>query len=333
MYNRREFMGKLGLGAASLGLLPLYSFIPTRQKSELLPFFKISLNEFSLASSLITGRLRHLDFAAKARQEFGIEAVEYDTRFFPDKAADLPFIKEMLKRSTDLGVTNLRICIEQEGPLASPDQDIRTKAIENHRKWFDAASTLNCGSVSVTLDGEGSIEDTASAGISGLSQLLELAGKQNLEVLVENYQGHSGNAKWLSGIMKQINNPKTGLLVDFGNFCTERTQPESQSLEAWTKTQCLEMHNRYEGVQELLPWAHGIHAKTKKFNGEGEDIETDYYRMLTMVKNSGYTDWISIEYIGGLFLPADQCSFYNDNRGIEISKRLLERIGAELNQS
>lgn len=51
-------------------------------------FFKISLAEWSLNKELFSGKLTNMDFPAKAKNEFGIEAVEYVNQFFKDKAND-----------------------------------------------------------------------------------------------------------------------------------------------------------------------------------------------------------------------------------------------------
>src|SRR5690606_38192929 len=45
-------------------------------------FFKISLAEWSLNQQLFAGELTILDFPAKAKNDFGISAVEYVNQFF-----------------------------------------------------------------------------------------------------------------------------------------------------------------------------------------------------------------------------------------------------------
>src|SRR5687768_10689492 len=55
-------------------------------------FFKISLAEWSLNKELFSGKLTNMDFPAKAKNEFGIEAVEYVNQFFKDKANDKEYL-------------------------------------------------------------------------------------------------------------------------------------------------------------------------------------------------------------------------------------------------
>ena len=62
-------------------------------------------------------------------------------------------------------------------------------------------------------------------------------------------------------------------------------------------------------------------AKSKKFDGQCNETETDYRRMLEIVAKAGYRCWVGIEY-EGKELPEDE--------GILATKRLLERVRGEL---
>src|SRR5262245_5748103 len=70
-------------------------------------FFEISLAEFSLADSLYSGKLDNLDFPAKAKNVFGITAVEYVSGFWDGKVQDQSYLNELKLRTDDLGVKNI----------------------------------------------------------------------------------------------------------------------------------------------------------------------------------------------------------------------------------
>ena len=79
---------------------------------------KISLAEWSLHRALKSGKLDHLDFAAKARNDFQIDAVEYVNGFFGGKkmsfqeaAKNKSYLTELFKRSKDAGVFNHLILV------------------------------------------------------------------------------------------------------------------------------------------------------------------------------------------------------------------------------
>lgn len=276
-------------------------------------FFEISLAEWSLHRTLRAGQLDNLDFAATARKEFGIEIIEYVNQFFKDKAEDKAYLNDLLQRSKDNGVRNHLIMIDGEGGLGDLDAEARNKAVENHFKWVHAAKHLECATIRVNAHGVGPAEDVAAAAVDGLGKLGEFAAKSGINVIVENHGGYSSNGQWLSGIMKQVGLKNVGTLPDFGNFCIER-KPDDHNV-------CLNEYDRYKGTQELLPYAKGVSAKANDFDENGNVVETDYNKMLKIVKESGFKGIIGIEYEGGKLSEMD---------GIRATKKILERVGAEV---
>lgn len=324
--NRRQFMQQLGASAAGLGLatgLPADLWAETPASK---PFFEISLAEFSLAGSLFSGKLKNMDFPAKAKNDFGINAVEYVSMFWPDKAQDQAYLKELKQRTDDLGMRNVLIMVDNEGALGDPDTAKRRKAVENHYKWVDAAKFLGCHSIRVNLEGEGTPEEIAKACVDGYGQLVEYGAKQRMGVIVENHMGISTDPNWLAGVLGQVKNKYAGALPDFGNF-TERTKPEAPTLEAYMKTKVVREHDKYQGVELLMPFAKGVSAKTHLFDAEGNEKETDFVRMLQIVKKVGFRGFIGIEYEGGFLkmmgAPGD---YLPEDEGIRATKRLLEKV-------
>src|SRR6056297_2055155 len=74
--------------------------------------FKISLAQWSLNEEFFKGELDNLDFAKTAKQEFGIDGIEYVNQFFKDKAKDKQYLKEMKSRADGEGVNSLLIMID-----------------------------------------------------------------------------------------------------------------------------------------------------------------------------------------------------------------------------
>ena len=103
--------------------------------------------------------------------------------------------------------------------------------------------------------------------------------------------------------MEMVNHPACGTLPDFGNFEIEPG----------------ENYDRYLGMEELMPWAKGVSAKSHNFDEEGNETATDYYKMLKIVKDAGYTGYIGIEYEGPELSEPD---------GIMATKALLKKAGA-----
>lgn len=312
--NRREFLLTMGLATPSYGLIATMldscTSKPSTQQSSTTPttFFKISLAEWSLNRALDSKKLDNLDFPIKARNDFGLSAVEYVNKFFKDKAKDTGYLTELRKRCDDHGVTSVLIMCDDEGLLGDLDSTRRQQAVENHYSWIEAAKFLGCHAIRVNCSGKGTREEVADAGAAGLRALCEYGQIVGINVIVENHGGYSSNGEWLSGVIKSVGLPNCGTLADFDNFCTKNDE----------KSKCEEWYDRYKGVREMMPFAKGVSAKTIDFDTDGNCVETDYVKMLSIVKEAGYTGYLGVEYEGNQF---------SEDEGIKATIRLLEKWG------
>lgn len=326
--ERRKFIKQVSMGALGAGAAASLPWNLYAEGVSKFPY-EISLAQFSLASEFFTGKHNTLDFPGRAKKEFGINIVEYVSMFFADKANDMTFLNELKKRTDDLGVKNNLIMVDDEN-IADLDKAKRNHAVESHYKWVDAAKVLDCNSIRVnlgSLDQEGTAEEVAAAAVEGYSKLLEYGAKNNLDIIVENHVGHSCNGKWLAGIMKQVNNKRAGVLPDFGNFCVKRTKPVTMDIAGYMGTTCLEEYDKYKGIEELMPYAKGVSAKTHKFDEQGNETEIDFVRMFDIIRKSKFKGIVGIEYEGGVMQMAGQSGYLSNEDGIKATKKLLEKMG------
>lgn len=312
--NRRQFlqdMGSLATGIAGLAILGPQAFAmePTKKL-----FFKISLAQWSLHKSLFSKKIDTLDFPALARKTYNIDTVEYVNQFFQDKVSNQAYLNELLKRSKDNGVSNNMIMIDQEGDLGDPDKGKRLQAVENHGKWAEAAKHIGCNIIRVNAFGTGTRAEVKEAMIDGMGRLGEHCEKIGIQLVAENHGGYSSDAAWLAEVIRQLNKPHIGTLADFTNWCIKR-----EGTNHW-EGKCIEEYDPYKGVAALMPYAKGVSAKTFNFDKQGNAIETDYHKMMKIIKNAGFTGYIGIEYEGDS-LP--------EKEGILKTKALLERVGSQ----
>jgi L-ribulose-5-phosphate 3-epimerase len=299
--SRRESIGLMTAGSLSLlmaGRAAAYSAAPRE------PLFKISLAQWSLNRAIFGGKLDHLDFPKTANEDFGIDAVEYVNQFWKKKG-DADYNRDLRKRCDDLGVKSILIMCDGEGALGDPDEAKRKEAVENHRKWLDAAATLGCHSIRVNAQSGGSYDEQRDRAADGLRRLCELADPMNLNVIVENHGGLSSNGAWLAAVIKQVGHKRAGTLPDFGNF----------------RISDKESYDRYKGTEELMQFAKGVSAKSYDFNEAGEETTIDYRKMLKIVLAAKYAGHIGIEYEGSRLGESD---------GIRATKKLLEKMRNEL---
>jgi sugar phosphate isomerase/epimerase len=302
--DRRTFLKSTAAAGAAMGLGTAAAKRLMAAESEK-PLFKISLAEWSLHRTIREGKLDNLDFPAFAKNEFGIEAVEYVNQFFKDKAKDNDYLSDLNKRAEDNGVKSLLIMIDGEGALGDPDDARRTQAIENHYPWVEAAKFLGCHSIRVNAHSEGSYDEQMKRAADGLRRLSEFGKQHDMNVIVENHGGLSSNGKWLAATIASVGMENCGTLPDFGNF---RTGPNEE-------------YDRYQGVKELMPYAKGVSAKSHEFDADGNEVRTDYFKIVKIVLDAGYHGHIGIEWEGDT--PGEV-------EGIRLTQRLLERVREKL---
>lgn len=299
--NTRRFFLRRSLAAAAS--LPFAGQVLADQEPKL-PF-QISLAGWSLNKAFFSGKLNHQEFPLIAKRDFGLSGVEYVNQFWMDKAADQAYLKGLKQRADDNGVTSVLIMCDREGNLGDPDNAKRKKAVENHVKWLEASKFLGCHSIRVNAHSNGSREEQAKLAADGLTQLCALAKPLDLGVIVENHGGFSSDGQWLSDMIKSVNLPNCGTLPDFGNFKISTGE-----------------YDRYKGVDEMMPFAKGVSAKSNDFDGQGMETHTDFAKMLDIVViKHKYRGWIGVEFEGSRISEAD---------GIKATIALLKKTGAAL---
>ena len=284
------------------------------------PFFKISLAQWSLHKAILDDKtLDAIDFAQKAN-EMGFEAIEYVSQLYTPqiKTMGMEALLDSLKaKSKKYNVKNLLIMVDGEGELTHKDKKERDKAIENHKKWVDAAAFLGCHSIRLNLFGsDDDVAQWKKYAKESLTLLSNYAKEKNINIIVENHGGFSSNGALLAEVIQNVNLENCGTLPDFGNFCLKR-----EGGKRWN-AKCIEEYDMYKGIQELMPFAKGVSAKSHDFDKNGNESTIDYKKMLQIVKDSGFTGFIDVEYEGDKL---------NEEEGIEATKALLIKVGKELN--
>ena len=317
--NRRELL-KAVVAAGSVGLLTPASLLGSGPRT-----FSISLAQWSLhrtffgslpegvnrgellrtdPDSALRGTESPLDFPVIARRDYGLAAVEYVNTFIFGHADDKQYLDELNRRAAGEGVTNLLIMCDMEGALGDPDPVARASAVENHVKWLRAAAHLGCHSIRVNAQSRGTPSEQVELAADGLRRLAERAEEFKLNVIVENHGGLSSRASWLMETLKAADHPLLGTLPDFGNFNVSQD----------------ETYDKYRGVEEMMPMAKAVSAKSHDFDESGEEVGIDYRRMMQIVSEAGYRGWVGVEYEGSRLSEPD---------GIRATVRLLESVRSE----
>ena len=297
--TRRAFIKTATAAAVTASALPTFA----NEKKKKKPLFRLSLAQWSLHRAIRAGKIKNEDFAKVTKQEFGISSIEYVNQFFKDKAEDMAYLKDLKKRADDLGVTTNLIMCDGEGRLGDPDSNKRTQAVENHYKWVLASKFLGGHSIRVNAASAGEYNEQLELAADGLSRISEFAAKHDMNVIVENHGGLSSNGEWLASVMKKVGKENCGTLPDFGNFHD---------------------YDRYKGVEETMPFAKAVSAKSHDFDENGNETRTDYIKMMKIVLSHGYHGFVGIEYEG---------REKPEMEGIKLTKQLLLKVRKELTES
>ncbi|MFP6767194.1 MAG: TIM barrel protein, partial [Planctomycetaceae bacterium] len=163
-----------------------------------------------------------------------------------------------------------------------------------------AAKALGCHSIRVNARSKGSYAEQLKLAADGLRMLSEFAATVKMNVIVENHGGLSSNGQWLSAVMKRVGLKNCGTLPDFGKFGN---------------------YDRYKGVRELMPFAKSVSAKSHDFDKNGNETKTDFLKMMKIVVDAGYHDFVGIEFEGGRL---------SEVAGVHATKKLLTRVRDQL---
>ena len=270
---RRDFLrlslGALGGFSLSLRTMPKTLAVPAEAP------FDISLAEWSLVKTLRAEKMTNLDFPRVSKTLFGIDRVEFVDQFFTDKARDIPYLTELKTRADGEGVSLGLIMLDQNGPLGTPDSAERAQSIENTKAWIDAGAFLGCDTIRVNARGVEDADELSRWMAESCAQLAEYAAPRNINITIENHGGPSSDPAWLVKLMETVNHPRFGTLPDFGNF------PDS--------VDC------YDAVEQFMPFAKAVSAKTMRFSEAGIPADTDFPRMMRIVRDGGYTGYVGVE--------------------------------------
>ncbi len=294
--RRRTFLA-IGLGVASSTSLRGMRLLGASSSGPTEPF-GISLAEWSLVRTLRSGKLTNLDFPRVAKRDFDIDCIEFVDQFFADKSKDNAYLGDLKQRAEGEGVTMGLIMLDTNGPLGAKDKPTRDRAVDKTFAWIDAAHFLGCHTIRVNARGSDNPDELAGWIAESCSRLADYAAQRNINVTIENHGGPSSDPVWLTSVIKAVNKPNFGTLPDFGNF-----PPKI---------------NRYDAVESMMPWAKAVSAKAMGFTATGEVAETDFHRMMRIVRDGGYRGYIGVE-SGGLGPEAEAAS-------IRKTRDLLRRI-------
>lgn len=231
----------------------------------------ISLAQWALVDEIRDGKWKNLDFPRIAREDFGLNGIEFVNTLFEVPTAN--YLNQLKKNADDHGVTMVLIMVDAEGDGCEATPELRKQFVINHKKWIDIAQYLGCVAIRTNCRGPRDVDKQEALKWAAESyfMLLEYAIPAGISVCIENHGGVSNDAGWMVSLMQKVNN------LYFGTY------PD------WRRPS-----DRFDNVgylEKMLPWAVGMSYR----NQPAEEQTAD---MIRLCKKSGYKGWYGIESSG-----------------------------------
>lgn len=217
-----------------------------------------------------------LDFPKAARQ-LGVDAIEPNNLFFESTSPS--YLREFKKRARSEGVSILNIAVDETYDMCATGWEGR-RAVNAYAWWIPVAAELGCSAIRANSGG-GKIKKFKRSDLEHCSAnfraLAERARPHKIRIVMENHWGLSSDPQRMI-LTRKLSGNTFDFLPDFGNW------PEKVA--------------RYKALEQIMPFAHAVHAKIRDIGPEGSHPAFDLGRCVQIAKSAGYDGYLGIEYEG-----------------------------------
>lgn len=268
--NRRNFIEKsLVVGAA--GIIAPSLFVPaSAHATPGMVKDDISLAQWALVQEIKEGKWTTLDFPKIARQDFGINGIEFVNTLFEVPTAS--YLQRLKQNAEDHGVKMVLIMVDDEGETCTPSSKARKQTVINHQKWIDIAHFLGCHSIRTNCRGPENApkEEALKWATETYNLMLEYSMQAKIGVVIENHGGLSNDADWMTKLFKEVDN------YYFGSYPDWRGGPDQTDFD------------NVDYLRKMLPFAGGQSYR----NQVSEELTA---QMIQISYDAGYRGWYGIE--------------------------------------
>ena len=205
-----------------------------------------------------------------------IKALDPTAYFFPTypEVPSDEYLESFKNYAARLGVAISGTGIRNN--FASPDSSVRADGVELAKKWIIAASKMGAPVIRVfagEIPKDYEWEEVAGWMIECYKELASYGAQYGVKIGIQNHGDMLQTAEQCIYILKQVDSEWVGLIVDTGNFKTE---------------------DPYKDIAAVVPYAINWQVKESVF-GLGNEITTDYKRLVKVVKEGGYKGYFPVE--------------------------------------
>jgi L-ribulose-5-phosphate 3-epimerase len=208
------------------------------------------------------GKLRLLDFPRIMRDELGMKVIDLMTATL---ASLEPAYVDQLRSAADKHgcvLTNLKMN-QPELDLASPDEALRRRSLDEYKRTIDAAQRLGCRWVRPLPRSE---TPDRSRYVAAYRELIDYAGPKGISLLIENFGWMMAEPDAIPGIVAAVG-PGLAACPDTGNWRDDV---------------------RYDGLAKAFPHAVTCDFKYKELDAEGRHAAYDLERCFRIGWDAGF---------------------------------------------
>jgi acyl-CoA thioesterase-1 len=260
----------------------------------------VGLSMYSLRELVRAKTLDPLDYPAFAKQEFGLTAVDLWEGGLPaDKLDDDIYLGTLRDRAAQNGSDLFLLMagvVDATG--ATPEERVADAA--KHFPSVHRAAVLGCRYLRVFVKAPPIDRSEAVARcVEALRPLAVHAGMNNVTLVIEPGSSElSSLGDFLAEVAARLADPRCRLMPDFGKL----------------------KGDVYAGTAAMMPHAAVVSAKMHNFDADGRQVDFDYARLMRIVRASGFSGIVAIEWEGKGLVPIE---------GVRQSRLLIERSLAD----
>lgn len=278
--NKRNFVKSLVLTPAlfSLGTGSNFAHSWTRKTRNNHPL-KISLNAYSFNQPLSQGEM-DLNQLVEFCADHHFDAVDPTAYYFPGYPEVPPdaFLYELKLKAFRLGLEISGTGVRND--FTDPDPNKRNKDIALVKNWVLAAEKIGIPVIRIfsgVQNPEGftwdQVEDWM---VKDIRECVEFGKNHGVVIALQNHNDFIQTAEQVVGLMKKVDSPWFGLILDTGSYPTG---------------------DPYEEIAKTIPYAVSWQIK-EKINNKGREEEVDLDKLMNIIISFGYRGYLPIETLG-----------------------------------
>lgn len=271
--DRRGFLMS-GAALAASAALPstARAAIPAPAPSK----YKLSLAAYSMRAylDLKNPKMKLEEFIEKCA-EWGCDGTEL-TEYFFQKPITPEYLTKIKRTAIKAGLPIT--CTPVGNTFTLPPGEARDKQLASMKNWIDVSAELGSPAIRIFAGSTPKGVEEAEArkwAIECINISLEHAAKRGVFLALENHGGIVATAEGMLAIIKEIKHDWFGVNFDSGNFHTP---------------------DPYGDLEKIAPYAVVCQLKAEISPLGGKKQDTDYGRVVDILRKAGYKGFITLEY-------------------------------------